>query len=74
MDALSKIENSRRRSEEYAFLKLAYEHNVRVPEPLFLCKNKEIIGREFFVMRRIAGVADGRNITKVHRSIDEQNK
>ena len=74
MDAPSKIEYSRKRSEEYAFLKLAYERGVRVPEPLFICENKEIIGREFFIMRRISGVADGRNITKVHRSVDEQNK
>ena len=39
MDAPTRIGNSRSRIEEFAFLKLAYENGVRVPEPLFFCKD-----------------------------------
>ena len=74
MDAPTRIGNSRSRIEEFAFLKLAYENGVRVPEPLLFCKDKKIIGRQFFIMRRIPGVADARRVTQFKRTIDQQDK
>ena len=74
MDAPSGIGNSRSRIEEFALLKLAYENGVRVPEPLFFCKDKKIIGRQFFIMRRIPGIADARSVTQFKRTIDQQDE
>ena len=74
MDAPTRISNSRSRVEEFALLKLAYGNGIRVPEPLFVCKDKKIIGRQFFIMRRIPGVADARKVTQFKRTIDQQDK
>jgi aminoglycoside phosphotransferase (APT) family kinase protein len=35
-----------------------------VPEPLWLCEDREVIGRPFFVMRRVAGTAAGHLLVK----------
>mgnify|MGYP001400761355 CR=1 FL=1 len=42
MDAPAAISNSRSRIQEFEILKLAHQGGVRVPEPLFFCKDKEI--------------------------------
>ncbi|WP_421989842.1 phosphotransferase family protein [Roseococcus sp.] len=45
------------RTEEYALLRAAYAAGVTVPEPLFCCEDRGVIGAPFFVMRRVAGTA-----------------
>ena len=50
--------------EEFAVLKAAFAAGVTVPEPLFACADPEVIGKPFFVMRRVAGTAQGRQITR----------
>ena len=47
------------RIEEFAVLKAAFAAGVTVPEPLWACADPEVIGKPFFVMRRVAGTAQG---------------
>ena len=41
----------------------AFAAGVTVGEPLWACADPEMIGRPFFVMRQVAGTAQGRQIT-----------
>ena len=41
----------------------AFAAGVTVAEPLWACADPEVIGKPFFVMRRVAGTAQGRQIT-----------
>jgi aminoglycoside phosphotransferase (APT) family kinase protein len=62
-DAATGIPSSLSRVEEFAVLKAVFAAGVTVPEPLFACADPGIIGKPFFVMRRVAGTAQGRHIT-----------
>jgi aminoglycoside phosphotransferase (APT) family kinase protein len=62
-DATTGIASSLGRVEEFAVLRAACEARVTVPEPLFACHDSKIIGKPFFVMRRLPGTAQGRVIT-----------
>lgn len=52
------------RAQEFALLKTVFAAGVTVPEPLWLCEDKTLIGRPFFVMRRIGGTAAGHLLVK----------
>jgi aminoglycoside phosphotransferase (APT) family kinase protein len=58
-DSPSGVAVSHGRAQEYALLRAAFAAGVTVPEPLWLCDDKEVIGRPFFVMRRVGGTAAG---------------
>jgi aminoglycoside phosphotransferase (APT) family kinase protein len=62
-DSTTGVPSSLSRVEEFAVLQAAFANGVTVPEPLFVCGNPDVIGRPFFVMLRIAGTAQGRQIT-----------
>jgi aminoglycoside phosphotransferase (APT) family kinase protein len=62
-DAATGVPSSLGRGEEFAVLKAAFAAGVKVPEPLFACADAAVIGKPFFVMRRLAGSAQGREIT-----------
>jgi aminoglycoside phosphotransferase (APT) family kinase protein len=62
-DAATGIPSSLSRVEEFAVLRAVHAAGVTVPEPLFACADPGIIGKPFFVMRRVAGTAQGRHIT-----------
>jgi aminoglycoside phosphotransferase (APT) family kinase protein len=62
-DAETGIPLSLSRIEEFGVLQAAFAAGVRVPEPLFACVDPEALGKPFFVMRRVAGTAEGRRIT-----------
>jgi aminoglycoside phosphotransferase (APT) family kinase protein len=62
-DAATGVPSSLGRVEEFAVLKAAFAAGVAVPEPLFACADLAVIGKPFFVMRRVAGSAVGRPIT-----------
>ena len=66
-DAPSTIDTSLSRAEEFALLRAALAAGVTVPEPLWLCREPEILGKEFFVMRRIAGVAAPHRLVRDER-------
>ncbi|MBL0141169.1 MAG: phosphotransferase family protein [Betaproteobacteria bacterium] len=61
-DAPSAVAVSRSRSEEFEILRAAQGAGVRVPEPLFACHDGE--GPDFFVMRRMPGVAAGHRLSR----------
>ncbi|BAL24659.1 phosphotransferase family protein [Azoarcus sp. KH32C] len=56
-DAPSGVAGSHCRAEEFALLKAAHAAGVTVPEPLWLCRDASLIGKQFFVMRFVGGVA-----------------
>jgi len=62
-DAPTGIPSSLGRIEEFAVLKAAFAAGVTVPEPLWACPDPSVLGKPFFVMRRVAGTAQGRHIT-----------
>lgn len=63
-DANSRVQTSLSRSEEFAVLKAVNAAGVTVPEPLWLCEDPSVIGRTFFVMRRVPGVAAGHKLVR----------
>ena len=63
-DAPSGVAVSLTRPQEFALLKVAYQAGVTAPEPLWLCADTNVLGRPFYVMRRVAGTALGRRIVK----------
>ena len=52
------------RAQEFALLKTVFDAGVTVPEPLWLCDDPQVIGRPFFMMRRIGGTAAGHLLAK----------
>jgi aminoglycoside phosphotransferase (APT) family kinase protein len=63
-DALSGVSASLTRAQEYAVLCAAHAAGVIAPEPVFLCSDVDVIGRVFFIMRRIRGIAAGHRLTR----------
>jgi aminoglycoside phosphotransferase (APT) family kinase protein len=63
-DAASAVAASHGRAEEFALLKAARAAGVTVPKPLWLCTDAAVLGRPFYVMERVSGVAEGRLIVK----------
>jgi aminoglycoside phosphotransferase (APT) family kinase protein len=63
-DAPTGVAASHSRAHEFALLKAAFEADVKVPEPLWLCQDRTVLGRDFFVMRRIGGTAAGHLLAK----------
>ena len=64
MDAPSRIATSHDRAAEFAILKCAHRAGVKAPEPLWLCADAAVLGRPFFVMRRVEGAAAGHRLVK----------
>ncbi len=66
-DAPATLAASRSRAEEFHLLRAAFTAGVTVPEPLALCTDSTVIGRPFFIMRRVAGVTAGHRVVKSER-------
>jgi aminoglycoside phosphotransferase (APT) family kinase protein len=62
--APSGLAASHGRAEEFALLSAAYRAGVTVPEPLWLCRDAEVLGQDFYLMRRVAGRAQGYRLVK----------
>ena len=58
-DAPTRVPLSWNRAQEFRILEIASRAGVTVPEPIALCQDASVIGRMFFLMRRIAGEARG---------------
>jgi aminoglycoside phosphotransferase (APT) family kinase protein len=58
-DAPTGVAVSHGRPEEFAILKAAHAAGVKVPEPLGLCADAGVLGKPFYVMRRLEGTALG---------------
>ena len=63
-DAPTGLAVSHGRAQEFAILRAAHAAGVCVPEPLWLCRDPAVLGRDFYLMRRIAGVAQGHRVVK----------
>jgi len=63
-DAASSVAASRSRAEEFVLLSVARQAGVMVPEPLWLCEDPEILGKSFYIMRRLAGTAAPHRLMK----------
>jgi aminoglycoside phosphotransferase (APT) family kinase protein len=63
-DSPSGVSVSHGRAQEFALLKAAFAAGVTVPEPLWLCSAAQVIGRPFFVMRKVSGLAVGHAVVK----------
>ncbi|MGJ7547952.1 MULTISPECIES: phosphotransferase family protein [unclassified Pseudomonas] len=59
-DALSALPASLDRAQEFAVLQVAHQAGVKVPRPLWLCRDTQVHGRVFFLMEYVPGVAAGR--------------
>ena len=63
-DAASRVAVSLTRPQEFALLRLARAAGVTVPEPLWLCEDAAVLGRSFYLMRRLGGTAVGHRIVR----------
>ncbi len=66
-DAPSVVASSLSRSQEYAILRVAFTGGISVPEPLWLCDDQNLIGRAFYIMRLVEGIALGPKVVKDHK-------
>lgn len=55
------------RAQEFALLKTVFAAGITVPEPLWLCEDRALIGRPFFIVRRIRGAAAAHLLVKGDR-------
>nr|WP_240349633.1 phosphotransferase family protein [Pseudomonas putida] len=62
-DAASSVAVSMSRSQEFAVLSAVNAAGVKVPEPLWLCSDPAVIGRDFFIMRKLTGISSGHRLT-----------
>ncbi len=63
-DAPASVSTSLSRPQEFALLTQAFEAGVTVPKPLWSCDDANVLGRPFFVMRRLKGCATGYKIVR----------
>jgi aminoglycoside phosphotransferase (APT) family kinase protein len=63
-DAPSQVSASLTRAQEFAVLRVVHDAGVLAPAPRFLCEDAHILGRAFFVMDRLPGVAAGHRLTR----------
>jgi len=64
MSSPGTVQASHDRAGEFALLQAAFAAGVTVPEPLALCEDTSVLGREFFVMRRVDGTGLGPRVVK----------
>ncbi|MDT4781366.1 Phosphotransferase enzyme family protein [compost metagenome] len=69
-DSPSAVASSMTRAQEFAVLGAAHRAGVKVPEPLWLCRDDALLGRDFFIMQALAGTASGFRLTG-DRSLDD---
>lgn len=63
-DAPSAVAVSLSRAQEFAVLQVAHGAGVRVARPLWLCRDAQVLGRDFFIMERLPGVAAAHRVTR----------
>jgi aminoglycoside phosphotransferase (APT) family kinase protein len=63
-DAAARVGESLKRSEEFQVLQAAHAAGLHAPQPLWLCDDPAVTGREFFIMQRLPGIASGHRITR----------
>jgi aminoglycoside phosphotransferase (APT) family kinase protein len=62
-DSPSSVAASMERSQEFAVLRAVHQTGVKVPEPLWLCQDATVLGRDFFLMQALGGSANGHRLS-----------
>jgi len=64
-DAPATVAASLPREREYAIIRFAHAHGLLAPRTMFLCNDAHVIGRPFFVMEKLPGVAAGHKVVRL---------
>lgn len=73
-DSPSSLAISLSRAEEFAVLSSAFLAGATVPEPLWLHRDKGELGKDFYLMKRVAGDASGRALVRTERSVEQRRE
>ena len=63
-EALTTVPESRRLDQQFAILKVANAAGVKVPTPYWYCGEPSVLGKPFYLMKRLEGEALGIRITR----------
>ena len=63
-DATAPIPASHDRAKEFRIIEAVHARGIKAPEPLWLCTDESVLGKTFFVMRRLPGIAAGHRVVK----------
>jgi aminoglycoside phosphotransferase (APT) family kinase protein len=72
IDAPATVAESLTRSEEFRVLQVMQDVNVLAPKPLWLCEDPAVLGRPFFIMERLPGVAAGHKVARDARIVPDR--
>ncbi len=72
-DSPSRLAISLSRAEEFAVLQHAFTAGAQVPEPLWLHRDQGQLGKDFYLMRRVAGTAAGRTLVRAERTVVQRD-
>ena len=72
IDAPAKVAESLSRAEEFRVLGAMQSAKVLAPRPLWLCEDAAVLGRPFFVMERLPGVAAGHRVARDARLVPDR--
>ena len=64
-DAPATVASSLPREHEFAIIRFAHGHGLLAPTPLFLCNDAAVIGKPFFVMEKLPGIAAGHKVVRL---------
>jgi aminoglycoside phosphotransferase (APT) family kinase protein len=64
-DAPATVAASLPREREFEIIRFAHEHGLLAPQPLFLSNDTTIIGRPFFIMQKLPGIAAGHKVVRL---------
>lgn len=68
-DAASRVAVSWNRVQEYRILEVAHAAGLTVPEPIAVCEDEAVLGRPFYLMRRMPGEARGHKLVRDPRLV-----
>lgn len=63
-DSTARVSASLTKPQEFTVLQQAFQAHMMVPEPLAVCTDSELLGQQFYVMRRASGIGAGHVIVK----------
>ncbi len=64
-DAPATVASSLPRSREFDIIRFAHARGLLAPKPLLLCEDVAVIGRPFFVMEKLPGIAAGHKVVRL---------
>ena len=64
IDAPASVPESLTRAQEFRVLEAMRDADVRAPKPLWVCDDRAVLGRPFFIMERLPGIAAGHKVVR----------